>query len=97
MQKEGGMKTERMLCYTMAFLLLCPVHEFGTHLYNVLSRRWIICTSIEDQHLVLWPPRSQVLAPCDIYLWACIKDMAHRWRFMYRRPKRSDHRSDSHY
>ena len=40
--------------------------------YNIqgLSKRF--------EHLVLWPPRSPDLTPCDFFLWGYVKDNAYK-------------------
>ena len=30
------------------------------------------------EHLLLWPPRSPDLTPCDIFLWGYVKDNAYK-------------------
>ena len=30
------------------------------------------------EHLLLWPPRSPDLTPCDVFLWGYVKDNAYK-------------------
>lgn len=55
----------------------CPAHfhnEVRRYLNTTLPRRWIGRASEEDQQLLLWPPRSPDLTPCDFFLWGYVKD-----------------------
>jgi hypothetical protein len=49
----------------------CEVRQY---LNTVLPRRWIGCASGNDQPLLLWPPRSPDITPCDFFLWVYVKD-----------------------
>lgn len=55
----------------------CPAHyhnEVRQYLNTELPRRWIGRASEEDQHIMLWPPRSPDLTPCDFFLWGYVKE-----------------------
>jgi len=45
-------------------------------LNETLPHRWIGRAVNNDQHLLLWPPRSPDLTPCDFFLWGYVKDNA---------------------
>ena len=40
----------------------------------MLPGRWIGRASGSDQALLLWPPRSPDITPCDFFLWGYVKD-----------------------
>ena len=40
----------------------------------MLPGRWIGLASGNDQPLMLWPPRSPDITPCDLFLWGYVKD-----------------------
>jgi len=44
------------------------------HLIANLPSRWIGRPSHNDSPLLIWPPRTPDLTPCDFFLWAYIKD-----------------------
>jgi hypothetical protein len=48
--------------------------EVRCHLNTTLPQRWIGRTSNEDSTLILWPPRSPDLTPCDFFLCSYVKD-----------------------
>jgi len=48
--------------------------RFVKYLNTVLPGRWIGRTSGNDQPLMLWPPRSPDITPCDFFLWGYVKD-----------------------
>ena len=58
----------------------CKVRQY---LNTVLPGRWIGRASGNDQPLMLWPPRSPDIAPCDFLLWGCVKD----WVFVPPMPR----------
>jgi len=41
---------------------------------TVLPRCWVRLASGNDKRLMLWPPRSPDITPCDFFLWGCVKD-----------------------
>ena len=47
-------------------------HLWPVSLYHIegLSKRF--------EHLLLWPPRSPDLTPCDFFLWGYVKDNAYK-------------------
>ena len=49
--------------------------EFRQYLNTVLPGRWIGRASGNDQSLMLWPPRSPDIAPCDFVWGGCVKDL----------------------
>jgi hypothetical protein len=49
-------------------------HEVHQYLNTVSPGRWIGCASGNDQPLLLWPPRSPDIKPCDFFLWGYVKD-----------------------
>ena len=53
----------------------CNVRNF---LNETLPQRWIGRAVNNDQHLLLWPPRSPDLTPCDFFLWGYVKDNAYK-------------------
>ena len=48
----------------------CKVRQY---LNTVLPGRWRGRASGNNQPLMLWPPRSPDIAPCDFLLWGCVK------------------------
>ena len=46
------------------------VHEY---LHAKIPRRWIGRVSKNDSPLLLWPPRSPDLTPCDFFLWGIVR------------------------
>ena len=48
--------------------------DVRAHLNAILPGRWIRRASHNDSLLLLWPPRSPDLTPCDFFLWGYIKD-----------------------
>lgn len=44
------------------------------HLNMYLPQRWIGRAGLNDVPLMLWPPRSPDLTPCDFFLWGYVKD-----------------------
>ena len=40
----------------------------------MLPGRWIGLASGNDHPLMLWPPRSPDITPCDLFLWGYVKD-----------------------
>ena len=54
-----------------------PIHfhcEVRQYLNTVLPGRWMGRVSGNDQPLMLWPPRSPDITPCEFFLWGCVKD-----------------------
>jgi hypothetical protein len=54
-----------------------PAHfhcEVRQYLNTVLPGRWIGHVSGNDQPLLLWPPKSPAITPCDFFLWGRVKD-----------------------
>jgi hypothetical protein len=49
----------------------CEVRQY---LNAVLPGLWVGRASGNDQHLILWPPRSPDITPCDFFLWEYVKD-----------------------
>jgi hypothetical protein len=49
----------------------CEVHQ---HLNTVLPGCWIRHASENEQQLMIWPPRSPDIMPCDFFLWGYVKD-----------------------
>ena len=45
---------------------------------ETLLHRWIGRAVSNDQHFLLWPPRSPDLTPCDFFLWGYVKDNAYK-------------------
>ena len=45
---------------------------------ETLPHRWIGRAVNNDLHLLLWPPTSPDLTPCDFSLWGYFKDNAHK-------------------
>jgi hypothetical protein len=57
-----------------------PAHfhcEVRQYLNTVLPKRWIDRASGNDQPLLLWPPRSPDIAPCDFFLWGYSSQHCH--------------------
>ena len=44
------------------------------YLNTVLPGLWIGLAFGNDQPLMLWPPRSPDITPCDFFLWGYVKD-----------------------
>ena len=53
-----------MLYYIMLYYIILY------YIIQVLSKRF--------EHLLLWPPRSPDLTPCDFFLWGYVKDNAYK-------------------
>jgi hypothetical protein len=54
-----------------------PAHfhcEARQNLNTVLPGRWIGHAFGNNQPLMLWPPRSPDITPCDFFLWGYVKD-----------------------
>ena len=55
----------------------CPTH-FHNDVRDCLNtnfpQRWIGRFGQEDVAVMLWPPRSPDLTPCDFFLWRFVKD-----------------------
>ena len=50
-------------------------HRYVRVLLNrVLQQHWIESAAKGDNHLLLWPPCSPDLTPCDFFLWRFVKD-----------------------
>ena len=53
-------------------------HNVRNFLNETLPHRWIGRAVNNDQHLLLWPPRSPDLIPHDFFLWGYVKDNAYK-------------------
>jgi len=57
----------------------CHYHRNVRNFLNeTLPHRWIGRAVNNDHHLLLWPPRSPDLTPCDFFLWGYVKDSAYK-------------------
>ena len=60
---------------------LTPNDPYMGHTAPLTSKRCIIYIqglSKRFEHLLLWPPRSLDLTPCDFFLWGYVKDNAYK-------------------
>jgi hypothetical protein len=49
----------------------CQINSY--HFLNETLPHWWIGRAVNnDQHLLLWPPRSPDLTPCDFFLWGYV-------------------------
>ena len=57
----------------------CHYHRNVRNFFNdTLPHLWIGRAVKNDQHLLLWPPRSPDLTPCEFFLWGYVKDNAYK-------------------
>ena len=47
------------------------------HLNATLPGRWNDRAGHHDLPIVVWPPRSPDLTPCDFFLWGYVKDIVY--------------------
>jgi len=56
----------------------CSPPHFHRNVWVLLNRvhqqRWIGRAAKGDNHLLLWPSRTQNLTPCNFFLWGFVKD-----------------------
>ena len=68
-----------ILCYGSVTWTLTQTAE---QMLNTSERKIHVLRRIEGlpkrfEHLLLWPPRSPDLTPCDFFLWGYVKDNAY--------------------
>ena len=55
-----------------------PIHTWYNNFEQTgslsVGKRWIGCIPQDDSPLLLWPPRSPDLTPCDFFLWGYVKN-----------------------
>ena len=57
----------------------CHYHRNVMNFLNkTLPHRWIGRAVNNDQHHLLWPPRSPDLTPCDFFLWGYVTDSTYK-------------------